>query len=134
MPSRDFRDAILDLVGRFIAARQEYEKTYPDRAIIVTCTQRSVKEQAGLYAMGRTQPGQIVTEIDGVTKKSLHNCYPSHAIDFAILLHGKISWAPSEYRVFGQLCEQQGLVWGGNWKTFADYAHVQLPNGIRLET
>lgn len=42
---------------------------------------RTVTRQQQLYAQGRTKPGQIVTEIDGVKKKGKHNYFPSKAVD-----------------------------------------------------
>ena len=42
---------------------------------------RSPEEQNELYQKGRTQPGDIVTYLDGYNKKSKHNESPSHAVD-----------------------------------------------------
>lgn len=44
---------------------------------------RSPEEQNDLYQIGRTKPGAKVTNIDGYTKKSKHNYYPSKAVDVA---------------------------------------------------
>jgi hypothetical protein len=44
---------------------------------------RSPEEQNDLYQIGRTKPGTKVTNIDGYTKKSKHNYYPSRAVDVA---------------------------------------------------
>lgn len=107
--------------------RSEYERDYPGKRIIITCTHRSVEEQQELYRHGRTAPGQIVTQIDGVKKKSNHNHYPSRALDFAIVIHGKITWDEKEYKVAGPYFVAHGLLWGGNWKTFKDYPHIELP-------
>lgn len=38
---------------------------------------RSPDEQNELYQIGRTKPGTKVTNIDGYTKMSMHNYYPS---------------------------------------------------------
>ena len=45
---------------------------------------RTTKEQQQLYAQGRTAPGNIVTNVDGVKKKSNHQAKEDgygHAID-----------------------------------------------------
>jgi len=35
------------------------------------------------------------------------------------------------WKDLGEAAKRQGLIWGGNWKTFKDVAHVQLPNRIK---
>lgn len=42
---------------------------------------RTVERQQELYAQGRTKPGKIVTQIDGVRTKGKHNYKPSKAVD-----------------------------------------------------
>ncbi len=64
--------------------------------IIVTCTYRSNEEQDVLYAQGRKNPGNIVTNAWG--GKSEHNFTingkpASKAFDIAILSNGKLNWA-----------------------------------------
>lgn len=54
-------------------------KDGPDFTVI--CGHRSVEEQQALYAQGRTKPGDIVTHVDGINRKSKHNEFPSHAVD-----------------------------------------------------
>lgn len=103
-----------------------YEKDRPNRSLIVTCTYRSVAEQVALYAQGRTTPGGVVTEIDGITKLSNHNYNPARALDFAVLVGGKISWDHTEYSPVGALGEDAGLVWGGSWHSIKDYPHLEL--------
>ena len=127
MTSRSLETAERKLVVAYNAARAQYVDAYPERDVIVTCTYRSPEEQQALYAQGRSKPGQIVTMIDGVSQLSNHNHYPSRALDFAVLISGKLSWDPDVYRPMGKYAVSQGLVWGGNWKTFKDYPHIELP-------
>lgn len=47
----------------------------------ILCGHRTLEEQAALYAQGRTKPGPIVTNVDGVNRSSEHNYDPSRAID-----------------------------------------------------
>src|SRR3989304_4801708 len=42
---------------------------------------RPVARQQELYAQGRTKPGKIVTKVDGVRTKGMHNHLPSKAVD-----------------------------------------------------
>lgn len=44
---------------------------------------RTPTEQYELYQLGRTKPGDKVTNIDGYNKKSKHNFKPSLAVDVA---------------------------------------------------
>lgn len=127
MGSRRLEDADPRLADAFCRGRAAYQRDYPNHVISVTCTHRSPEEQQKLYAQGRTAPGQIVTQIDGVKKLSNHNHYPSRAIDFCIEVGGKTTWSDKEYLIAGPYFVAQGLTWGGNWKTFKDYPHIELP-------
>lgn len=61
----------------------------------VTCTHRSNKEQAELYAQGRTKPGNKVTKAK--PGQSAHNNEDKGkpaalAFDIAIMINGKLNW------------------------------------------
>lgn len=127
MPSRSLEHCEPTLAEAWRGVARDYAISRPDRELVITCTRRSVEEQQMLYAQGRTKPGQIVTQIDGVTKKSNHNLDPARALDFAVVVNGKISWDPAVYEEPGRLAETYGLVWGGRWKSLPDYPHVELP-------
>lgn len=47
----------------------------------ITFGHRTVAEQRRLYAKGRTTAGSIVTNCDGIRKKSDHNEFPSRVVD-----------------------------------------------------
>lgn len=91
---------------------------------------RSVADQQELYAQGRTKPGNIVTNIDGVRRKSKHNHNPSLAVDV-------VPW-PIDWKDIGRFQYMGGFVlgfaramgidveWGGHWKTFKDLPHFEL--------
>jgi peptidoglycan LD-endopeptidase CwlK len=59
------------------------------------------------------------------------------AVDVAALADGEPNWAPGrEQEVFGRICDQVQaacdvtgvqLEWGGDWDTFKDFGHFQLP-------
>lgn len=50
---------------------------------IVVEGHRSIARQQALYKQGRTEPGEIVTQVDGINVKGMHNWIPSRAIDIA---------------------------------------------------
>jgi len=105
---------------------RQFESLHSGRSAIITCTHRSPEEQRELYAQGRTKPGLVVTTRDGVTSPSKHNVYPSKALDFAVLVNGKVSWDESEYVPVGEIAESMGFVWGGRWNHFPDFPHIEL--------
>lgn len=96
---------------------------------------RSVARQQKLFAQGRTEPGQIVTYIDGIKKIGEHNRKPSKAVDLVPWIPGKgKSWDDLElfFLIAGVMltvAKQKGikLEWGGHWKSFKDYPHFQVP-------
>lgn len=95
-------------------------------------TWRSPAEQDRLYAQGRTEPGPIVTQLNG--DQSLHcfmlNGQPaSKAFDFGIEdENGKYitDGEDPKYSQAGAIGESLGLDWGGSWDDWKDYSHLQL--------
>jgi peptidoglycan L-alanyl-D-glutamate endopeptidase CwlK len=92
---------------------------------------RTTEEQQALYAQGRTAPGHVVTNADGVNKKSNHQVKADgfgHAVDCAFKVDGKISWDEKlPWRCYGECAKALGLVWGGDWKAITDKPHIELP-------
>lgn len=88
-------------------------------------TWRTVEEQDKLYAKGRTEPGNIVTNARGSTYSSMHQWYI--AFDF-FRNDGKGAYNNSDgfFNKVGLIGETIGLEWGGNWKSFVDLPHFQL--------
>jgi peptidoglycan L-alanyl-D-glutamate endopeptidase CwlK len=127
MASRDLLDAHPGLGYVYRDLEREFDATHAGRSLIVTCTYRSPQEQQALYRQGRSAPGPIVTQLDGVTHLSNHNHKPARALDVAVLVGGKVSWDPAEYAPLGPLALKYGLVWGGSWPHFKDYPHLELP-------
>jgi peptidoglycan L-alanyl-D-glutamate endopeptidase CwlK len=97
---------------------------------------RPVERQQQLYAQGRTAPGKIVTQIDGVTRLGKHNHTPSLAVDIARYpidwghTSGFVSLNKIVEKVWNRLKNEgkvkSTLVWGGNWPNFKDYPHYEL--------
>lgn len=103
------------------------ELGYP---MIVTDGLRSESEQRALYAQGRTAPGLIVTQADGVTHRSNHQAHDDgygHAVDMAFLdANGRPTWEEHlPWGLYGLAAQTLGLVWGGAWST-PDRPHVEL--------
>jgi hypothetical protein len=91
---------------------------------------RTTEQQQALYAQGRTAPGKIVTNCDGVKNKSNHQVKEDgfgHAADCAFEgpepFGDKLPWG-----AYGNCAVAVGLTWGGNWKPpLIDRPHVELP-------
>jgi peptidoglycan L-alanyl-D-glutamate endopeptidase CwlK len=103
---------------------------------------RTREVQAGLYAQGRTMPGRIVTNCDGVVKLSKHQGVdgeaPSHAVD---VVPYPIDWNDEERMVYFAgfvkgVAVRMGVKirWGGDWDSdtetkdtnFRDLPHFEL--------
>jgi peptidoglycan L-alanyl-D-glutamate endopeptidase CwlK len=93
-----------------------------------------------LYAQGRTKPGAIVTNCDGVIKLSNHQAKRGEsrwagfgaAADLTFADDaGRPTWVDTAtyklpWRLFGTIAKAQQLVWGGDWPTMTDRPHVEL--------
>jgi peptidoglycan L-alanyl-D-glutamate endopeptidase CwlK len=91
-----------------------------DTAFIVTCGLRTLAEQKVLVAKGASK-----------TLRSRH--LTGHAIDLACVLKGKVRW---DWPLYDRLAkrmkaaakaEKVPLECGGDWATFKDGPHFQLP-------
>jgi peptidoglycan L-alanyl-D-glutamate endopeptidase CwlK len=98
----------------------------------ITHGHRTIEEQNELYQQGRTKPGKIVTNIDGITKKGKHNYSPSKASDIVIFADGKITWDKKYYKIVADHILAKAkllgitIYWGGNWEKFRDYPHFEI--------
>ena len=141
--SRDLKDCEPVLRLRYEAMRLEFEST-TKMQLFPTCTYRSVKKQQELYKVGRRGIAgeEVLTQLDGINKKSNHNFYPARAIDSCVDIDpgpGKhIVWNPEAYALLGPLCKKYNLVWGGYFTTvkngkvvpFHDDQHIELSKQI----
>ena len=97
--------------------------------LVLTQGVRSVAQQQMLYAQGRSKPGKIVTNCDGVRHPSNHQPKADgygYAVDVAWRVAGSITWEGPWNRL-GMLTSEHGLVWGGMWERFPDRPHLELP-------
>jgi len=102
------------------------------RPIFLVYVGRSTAEQMALYAKGRTKPGRIVTNADGVTNVSKHQVHRDgfvRAFDFAFVDDPRTpldeTWSmASPWGVVGAMAEALTLTWGGRF-ALHDYGHVE---------
>jgi len=100
--------------------------------LVLTQGVRSAQQQAALYAQGRTRPGKIVTNCDGVRKVSNHQPKADgygYAVDVAWRIHGEITWE-GPWDTLGKLATAHGLIWGGTWTTFPDRPHLEWSSSV----
>lgn len=97
----------------------ELALTYSPHDFTITEGLRSVARQRELKAAGASQ-----------TMNSRH--ITGHAIDFAVLVGGKVRW---DWPLYGQVAEafkraakelKVPIIWGGDWKSLRDGPHVEL--------
>ena len=90
---------------------------------------RTTRQQQILYAKGRTTKGPKVTNADGIVKRSNHQVKDDGygwAVDCAFV--GPEPFAESHpWESYGAVAKECGLRWGGDWTTFVDRPHVELP-------
>lgn len=119
------------LVAAWPAIKAEIEATGV-RAEVIS-TYRTPVQQFELFKKGRTwdgdswnKTGATVTNCDGYHILSRHNYLPSLAMDIALYKDGKYLQWGSDYGVLSGAAARVGLEWGGNWRSFKDYPHIQL--------
>jgi hypothetical protein len=132
LESRDLAHCHAELRKRYAMVKADFEAE-TGKQLFETCTWRSSLRQQNLYAVGRRGvPGEkVLTQIDGITKKSRHMVYPAQAVDVCVDSDpgpGKVAvWGAAAYAPLGPLCVKHGLIWGGSWTSFKDYPHMELP-------
>lgn len=116
-----------------VASRKRLEGVHPDlikvveRAIEITEIDFTVTE--GLRTLARQK--QLLAAGASKTMKSRH--LTGHAVDLAALIKGRISWDWPLYSKLAAAMKAAAkelnipIEWGGDWKTFRDGPHFQLP-------
>ena len=98
-----------------------------ERAIEITSVDFVVIE--GLRTPERQK--QLLASGASRTLKSRH--LTGHAVDLAAIFEGEISWRTEPYHRLAPCVKQAAsdlgmyLDWGGDWTSFRDYPHWQLP-------
>lgn len=81
----------------------------------------------------RTEARQKHLKAQGATKTMNSRHLTGHAVDLAPLLGGQVSWDWPLYHRLAKIvkaaaaAEQVPLTWGGDWRTFKDGPHWELP-------
>ena len=106
--------------------------------ILITDGYRSFEEQDKIYDKGRRTPGKVVTHAEG--GESYHNF--GLAVDFALQLeNGNVIWdieydgngnGQSDWFEVGGIAKELGFQWGGDWRGFKDYPHLQMDFGLTI--
>jgi len=92
---------------------------------IVTCGKRTVEEQRKLFSAGATR----TMKSRHIPGKSGFAC----AVDLAATVDGKVRWDWPLYAKLAKAMKQAAkdakvpLEWGGDWTSFKDGPHFQLP-------
>lgn len=108
-----------------VVRRAALDTRDPVVGFVITCGVRTLAEQKLLVAKGASK-----------TMRSRHipgkNGF-SHAVDFAVTLNGKVRWDWPLYAALAKIVkaaaekEKVTIEWGGDWKSFKDGPHFQLP-------
>lgn len=125
------RDEVVDLIE--VCEKLLGAKT----AVRIIQGLRTFAEQDALYAQGRTKPGTIVTQ---ARAGESYHCF-GVAIDYALLYDKDnsgtfetLSWSTvadfnkdgkKDWTQVANLFKDFDWVWGGNFKTFKDYPHLE---------
>lgn len=99
---------------------------YKNQIFFVTCSLRTLEEQRKLVAAGASK-----------TLRSRHlpgkKTGLAHAVDIAIKLDGQVRWDWPLFvqaaKVIKAAAKAEGVTieWGGDWESFRDGPHFQLP-------
>lgn len=89
---------------------------------VIDQTLRTFEESDKLYAQGRTEPGEIVS--NSKAGQSYHNY--SLALDFHLVINGKDSWeVDHNWMKVVNIFKAHGFSWGGDFSSFKDYPHLE---------
>lgn len=105
-------------------------------------TLRTTERQQSLYAQGRTTPGAIVTQKDGVNRRSSHQARPGESFSRAVdVLPYPVNWHDTDRMHYfagyvKRVAEELGIRvrWGGDWdgdtevgdENFKDLPHWEI--------
>ncbi|WP_269791089.1 M15 family metallopeptidase [Stenotrophomonas sp. Iso1] len=115
-----------ELQQRVLAIYEVMRRQYSYEMVLVE-GYRSPQRQAELMAGGKaTRAG------------AWQSCHQyGLGVDSAPIRDGKLQWNMDDawtrrgYYLYGELAEQAGLEWGGNWRSIKDYVHVEMSDKCR---
>ncbi|NBJ69996.1 MULTISPECIES: M15 family metallopeptidase [Clostridia] len=115
-----------------------YKTAAKNIQVVITDGLRTVKEQNELYDRGRETNGRKITNAKG--GESYHNY--GLAIDYALKNPaGEVIWdieydgnsnGKSDWLEVASIAKELGFEWGGDWKAFKDYPHLQMTFGLSI--
>lgn len=115
---------ILDAINAMLPA---------DHAARLISAHRTPADQFEIFKKGRTfkngswvKTGQTFTNKDGFVKLSRHNFLPCTAFDTGIF-DGTSYLGDSPLYKHVKLGVNSGMDWGGDWTTFVDQPHLEIP-------
>lgn len=100
-----------------------------EMAVLITQTKRDNEYQAYLYAQGRTRPGSIITNSKTTT---FHGA--GLAVDFCQNIRGAEYADAAFFQNVAIIAKAMGFSWGGDWKSFPDFPHLQWDNRGKYTT
>jgi peptidoglycan L-alanyl-D-glutamate endopeptidase CwlK len=109
-----------------------FQTVIKHRDCTVTSGLRTQEEQAALYAKGRTEPGDIVTYMDGVNRRSRHQTglavdvcpYPEMWNTAALTEFGNfVKGVATMLKAYGAI--DNDITWGGDWE-WSDKPHWEI--------
>ena len=124
-------------------ADEQLQKLFNEVIKETDCTviygHRTPEEQFELFKNGREKvdggwtvvdKSKVVTNLDGTTKKSKHNYFPSKAVD---VVPYPLDWKDiNSFKLLASVVKRKALElgidveWGGDWKSLKDYPHWQV--------
>ena len=99
---------------------------HEDQSFFITCSLRTLDEQKKMVAAGASRTMHS-RHLPGKTNKL------SHAIDLAVRMGKTVKWDWPLYVQMSKVVMQAAklekvkIEWGGNWTSFRDGPHYQLP-------
>lgn len=117
----------------------ETAKFPPNISIRIVQGLRTFAEQQALYEQGRTKPGNRVT--NSKAGQSYHNY--GLAIDFALLIDGKLTWdikldsdrdGEADWMEVVDSFEALNYTWGGRFHSIQDNPHLEKTFGKNWRT
>jgi len=85
-----------------------------------------------LFETIRTQERQDLLLAQGNSKVKHSKHQDGKAVDIVVTLNKQWTWNTKDkrvlkaYQIIGRCANDEGLQWGGDWKTFIDMPHVEL--------
>lgn len=123
------KERLASLLPAVRAAAEDALEQARDEGIVmlVTCGERTLDEQAKLYAKGRTAPGPKVT--NAKPGQSIHNY--KMAFDVVLIKNGEASWTvDKQWKRFVEIAKKYGFKWGGDFKDLYDAPHFEMTWGL----